>query len=328
MKKWKIDFTICLICLGLSGCGKTDIPVEEATFPTNQTASNSEIATEINQASNEEVIDEKVTELVMYQRFLGISDGETVSAIVDKDFYGCDEGFKSTYNQDTASLFDLREYIDLNYLQFFEDGNKNPTVSYAYIDCGNDGKFDLAIKFSGLNIYEPDDDSFAVFVVTEREEQLYLTFSYACWARSYTEMNNAGYITGDGSAGAGDHILETAILDQNAKYHNIYKAEELGGWWISYLNSEAYQNIFGDEEPDIRVIKYTIDDKDICLYEAVEEGSEISDLSKQYIDECANAGIIWVSLEEVENMIHNNEKKYSISDDILSAQEPAWIILE
>ena len=47
---------------------------------------------------------------------------------------------------------------------------------------------------SAQNIYAPDDDSYAVVVISENSGQLYVTAEYECWARSATSIYSNGVI--------------------------------------------------------------------------------------------------------------------------------------
>lgn len=341
MKKEKMCMIVGMMCLALCSCGKNDtnvinntevIDAETIQLPGAKNeemdqesgATQEELQTQGQTEPQVQTMDENVSELEMYQKFLGLAGEDKIFATIDSDWYERDQLGKNG----KVDLQGIKDYLVYEYLQWSDKENKELTVSYAYIDCGNDGKNELAVKFTGIDIYSPNDDSFAVYVFTTRGNELYLTYSYECWARSYTEMNSLGFISGGGSSGAGDHIDENGVLDADGKYHNIFILEELSGWWINYINDTAYQDIFQGDEPEIYVDKYQIDDNEYCTYGVYEEGTEISEMSKKYIEACAEAGTHWVTDEEIENIIREKEKQLGVTEEIKAAKNFEWILID
>ena len=73
-------------------------------------------------------------------------------------------------------------YLLSELLELFKDQywgmQETPKVEYAYIDCGDDGVSELAVRFVGMGIYEPGDDSTLVYIIKEIDEKLELCYCY------------------------------------------------------------------------------------------------------------------------------------------------------
>lgn len=332
-KQW---IAVLLIGFLLTGCaGKTKEAsdmVENAQ--TEESGSVEQVLSSEENESNlitEKVNQDAVDAIILYEKFLGLQESDTeISASMDELYESNNEGLGYTFESgDTLTFSDLKDYINSAYLEVRGAGENEFIVSYAYIDCGEDGKNELAIKFTGLNIYDVDDDSYAVFIVTERDKELYITYSFSCWARSELSLNTYGYCTGGGSAGAGDYIYNAKILDENGRCQSIYEAEELSGWWVNYIHEESYNKIFSeDQEPDMFVAKYHVGEEDVCTYGMYSETEEDDELNQMFIEECEKAGIVWRSQEEIDEMIENRESAMGISASTKKGEYPEWIVIE
>ena len=103
---------------------------------------------------------------------------------------------------------------------------KTPTVEYAYMDCGNDGVEELAVRFCGTERYSKGDDSTIVFVVKEKGDKLEMCFAYETWARSDSTLNYCGYYTSAGSGGASIHGWDVGYIDGTGQYIFVQAGEE------------------------------------------------------------------------------------------------------
>lgn len=334
--KWIIGVLVgCLLC----GCSNQKPEIVDATdiiqIQDNDTQESSQ-ANVIEQKTPQESLSIEANKdvedaVILYEKFLGIQESDDViSALIDEKYQSDNEGLHYTFEVGDALTFqNLKEYVKSEYLETRGMEDEEPTISYTYIDCGLDGKNELAIKFQGLGINGIDDDSYAVFIISEREKELFITYSYACWARSEVSMNQAGYLTGGGSAGAGDYIYDACVLNADGVCQTIYEAEELSGWWINYINEEAYQNIFGDvEEPDMYVVKYHVGEEEVYTYGLLNEDNEEHTENQMFVDACSEEGILWKSQEEIDEMIQNRENELQVTTEMKNDEYLQWITME
>lgn len=95
-------------------------------------------------------------------------------------------------------------------------------MEYALIDCGGDGKKQLALRAYGLGIYSADDDSDLTMIFDERGGNITMTYAADSWVRSETELYDNGYVFGSGSGGAGTHYVWEGIIKADGTYHKTY----------------------------------------------------------------------------------------------------------
>lgn len=201
-------------------------------------------------------------------------------------------------------------------------------IQYAYVDCPdnpNTEQKNLLLKFVGLNIYSQDDDSYAVFVLSENAGKLSITYEYECWARSATQAFQNGILNDSGSAGAGDHYSGLSALLSDGSYTSIYNLEDLGGWWTSSVNETLYNEVF-DENTEVNLIVsiYTIGNDRYYLYDMSYCSEEEIPMCETYIDRCrAESGINWSTEEEVETAIQNRCAALGIDYQLTESQKEA-----
>ncbi len=199
-------------------------------------------------------------------------------------------------------------------------------AQYTYLDCPDSDAGNLLVKFSGLEIYSLNDDSYAVYVITEKEGQLYLTDSYECWARSDTRACKNGLLTLFGSGGAGDHYEGISAVLTDGKIAEIYGAEILTGQWAGYVGNDAmYNEVFADNMDIIfAVMIYTIGDKRLYTYDLSECTDDQISICETYINRCRDeVGIEWVTEDAVQEAVRERCSLLGVSYDALSQQEEA-----
>lgn len=124
-------------------------------------------------------------------------------------------------------------------------------VEYAYLDCGADGIQELALRLKGPFV---DQQSELTLIIKEMDGRLQLIHAFVTWSRSFTEINEYGFLTGDGSNGATNHSSDAAYLDADGRYQFGYYLEE------EYdLNAFAWSNGYENTNVSDIVGKY-------CMY--------------------------------------------------------------
>lgn len=220
------------------------------------------------------------------------------------------------------TLQDMLEQIGYVYLEYSEKDTVS-RIEYAYLDCGGDGVEELAVKFVGLDIYYPDDDSDVTVVISCENGELELIYSRESWARSGTTINYYGCIYTGGSDGAGAYYEELEYINAEHVVQTICEVENLGGWWVSYVSDEAYQQVFGNggTEPNMELRVYDINGSAYHVADLDEDsGQECWD----YIALCQAEGKVFVQEEEAENLLRQRVGELGVKEEWLSDNELYW----
>ncbi len=163
-------------------------------------------------------------EVAAYEEFLTGKRTASVAhnAYIDVSYIG---GFLNNYAAGGAdeglSIDDLTAKITDEMLEA-RGNSKIGRMEYALIDCGGDGKKQLALRAYGLGIYSEDDDSSLTMVFDEQDGNIILTYAGDSWVRSDMELYDNGYVFGSGSGGAGTHYAWEGIIKADGTFHKTY----------------------------------------------------------------------------------------------------------
>ena len=231
----------------LTGCSKdkennpTPVTIESVSASESEASSENGSDTSSDASvSSEENGSSEVASTEANKESTSASEGKTSSTEAGKERY---EAFKNgtekvfitmdseytpySVSIDPATGYTLEELTAL--LQEGYEMSKNPLdVDFAYIDCGNDGVPELALQFTGLGIYSPEDDSSIVFIIKENDGKLNSYFSVESWARSFTTVNKYGIISSMGSGGAAEHGGYEGYVDPTGHFKEIFATWESG----------------------------------------------------------------------------------------------------
>ncbi|MDE6916126.1 MAG: hypothetical protein K2P39_04940 [Lachnospiraceae bacterium] len=258
----------------------------------------------------------------LYAQFLKIE----VGAVVDEQY--AQQGY-NVCNLESGKAYtfaELGQYVNESYFDPEHSVKSSYDLAqYTYVQSADSDARNLLIKFSGLGIYAPDDDSFAVYVIAQKNGQLYLTAMYECWARSYTEAYKNGRLSSYGSGGAGVHYADEAVILSDGRQEYVCSTETLTGWWTSYVSEELYREVFGDGEDFLfSVIIYTVGDEKFYTYDMSECTQEQILLCETYINRCSDEiGISWVNDTAVEAAVKERCAQLNVSRDALNQQDKA-----
>jgi hypothetical protein len=198
-----------------------------------------------------------------------------IEAIVKKDnVYGLKQD--ASYNINT-----MREAIEEQYLDTYGDINPKSieSVDYGFIDCGNDGALELAVRVTGNNA-EGMDSVQDYYIVKLMGGVFYIVDWYESYYRAWGELNKYGIFHMSGSGGASLMVESYERANADGVHEFIYSAEhELAmGDPVIYgyeLPSDAelpedyprYAEGFGDNER----IKYSFAPYDYTFKEGTPE---------------------------------------------------------
>ncbi|MDE6621294.1 MAG: hypothetical protein K2K74_12565 [Lachnospiraceae bacterium] len=292
----------------------------DETAQSEENAERQEPEAEIVSKDNIENVQNNENPQDLYMQFIN----NKVSAIIGND-YSQDEYRIFNLEQGKSYTFgELSQYVNQSYFDpEYSEKTSYDYAQYTYVECPDSNSKNFLIKFVGLNIYSPDDDSFAVYVLTENNGQLYLTDGYECWARSYTEQYRNGLCINGGSGGAGDHYVGMAVILSSGRITDIYGAEILSGWWTSYVSGAIYNEVFaGNEDVLLNVSIYTIGEEKYYLYDLSECTEDQIALCETYIGRCRDeAGVNWAADAELEEAIRKRCSAIGVNYDTIGQQE-------
>lgn len=263
----------------------------------------------------------------LYEQFLH----NDIQVAVSSNYPGNDYGSPVVQGGETYTLAELGQRVSAYYLDpEYTDKTSYDSIKYAYVECPDNAaeEQNLLLKFIGLNIYTQDDDSYAVFVITEDDGQLYLTDGYECWARSASIASADGALRTSGSGGAGDHYDGLAVILSDGARTPVYDAEILSGWWTSYVNDAIFSEVVGDDAvlENFVVAIYTIDGTSYYQYDMSGCSEEEKTLCESYIARCRDEqGINWVTDEVIQDAIRNRCAALGVDYGITELQpEVMW----
>lgn len=247
------------------------------------------------------------------------------------------------------TLSEVTEVLAKHYYEY-SDKTEIDSIEYAYIDCGMDGVEELAIRFHGMELYGPEDDSTLVYIIKDVEGRLELCYCYESWARRSASVNEYGYYVSAGSNSASNHSTEYGVIDKNGDWKYIaYVEEEANIFALVYpeelsripavAEEKSYDGIIAFDTirfkeytdadsyagvvPEGEVYSFTVYDDN---YEDITEPSMYTDsVYKEIFDE---AGVNVYSDEEIEAMMREHEQKAGLTDDIRGGSEIVWSTLE
>lgn len=314
-QKTAITALLAASCIGiaLSGCAAEKETTDEQNAGQEITAEDMQFP--------EPVPDESAEDDSLYEQFLNNNVTATVTL---PDYMEPVFGKGSSYTLTELGTRVSQFFLDPEYT----DKTSYDYIQYAYIDCPDTTDTtdkNLLIKFVGLNIYTQNDDSYSVYIISENNGQLYVTGEYECWARSTTTACANGTLKTSGSGGAGDHYVGLSVILSNGKNTSIYDAEELYGWWTSYVDAGIYNEIYGeDTESNLIVSIYTIGNNRYYLYDTSQCSEEELSQCENYISRCRDeTGINWVTDEEIQTAIQNQCSTVGIDYSITESQDEA-----
>ena len=244
-------------------------------------------------------------------------------------------GYNTENDADGDGGYSLSDVIE-GFKEQYYGMQEIPAVEYAYIDCGNDGVKELVVRFVGMGIYEPGDDSTLVCVIKEIDGQLELCHSYETWARSETTMNQYGYLTSGGSNGASNHGFRAGYIDSVGQWNYLYYTEEEAD--INQLAmDERLKNIPAvaanrSYDGNIYVATTTFEEmlsaEDYLnterFYTYYVDGAEDVYQDGVYKEIFDEAGVKFYLPEEIDAMIQEKEASFGIDEEIKNAPEISW----
>ena len=293
----------------------------------------------------------------LYEKFLNNEVPVTIDSHVDQGSY-------FTFQNYDGNEYTLEELVNLIIADYIGEDDFIKIwldkIEYAYIDCGADGEPELALHIDTPASME---DWNEYIVIKEFDGKLKTVYSTVAWSRSYTYINEYGYIYGDGSGGASSHSFDKSFVDGDGKLHFIY-ADTTELMWISEEENELFGNGMNYEFSAEEVAKYSgeyiqfdfyFDQPDADDYEShivrsygkVADEDDILDSESGYRGYCYceleddesiydENSPLWkclggenvYTLSEIEKMIADKEAEVGLTEKIKNGAEADWKELE
>lgn len=220
-------------------------------------------------------------------------------------------------SQTDYTIQDILARVKENYLEYSEK-EEISGVKYAFLDCGGDGKEELAVKFEGLDSWG---DGALTIVLSCGGGQPEVVYSYDSWSRSYAEVNYYGCVSGGGSSGAGDHFFDMKFIDADGSVYSVYEAESLGGWWMQDISATAYQEAFGDRDPSMETVIWNINEQVYYLAYIDEDDAQ---RCQRFIELCQQEGKTFIIVEEADILVGQRMQELGISEEWIEGNELSW----
>lgn len=210
--------------------------------------------------------------------------------------------------------------------------DKISRLQYAYLDCGNDGIPELALRFEGMELYSADDDSDLTAVIVYENGNLFCRYEAQSWARSVTDLYYYGYAPGSGSAGAAHMVGEETLLDTAGRPHtlcrwNAFLSGEIAAMTPYYAEkydiSSMYHSVFREMEPvcEGELDYYEIGGEEYFSFSTEGEPGE---REKQFVELCRQAGMKFPTTEELEQYKGSILTALELDQNCLERKEPDW----
>jgi len=262
--------------------------------------------------------DETGAEAAAYEEFLTGKRNACVSNKIyaDTSYIGKSLTDK-TEEENSFSLNDLIMEITDEMAQARGSDCHIERMEYALIDCGNDGKKQLALRAYGLGIYSENDDSDLTMVFDFNDGTLSMVYAVDSWARSDNELFKNGYVSGGGSGGAASHYVWEGIIKADGTYHKSYDCHTETGQGLYEMSScwEVWDENDSDGFP-AEFGEYWINGDTIYSYYILEDTTDAEKkIIMDYIkDNESRLGIRFLTSDEAWARVEKNRSALGITE--------------
>ena len=262
----------------------------------------------------DEEIDEEIDEETAYRRFLHLEEGDIVANV--------DPGLTLGYFADDVSKTgDTLTFAELKELMSKDDVGDaiDSEVYYTFVKGGS--RKILVVKFESEDVPVSEN----VFLFCYYEKQLHLSYSYASWDRSTSQLHKSGYYYSQGSSGAGESMEKYGYIDAAGKIRDVYSVSTLYEEWIGlHTDQEIFEKVYkkykGEKKP---LDMYTIGE-DVYLSFEVPEGESLSEEDQKFILKTSSLGFKWLIQDEVKALIAERNEELGLSEEFYSSKDVEW----
>ena len=259
---------------------------------------------------------------MVQNHFTSYLNNETKAVCNEYTIYGSGTDYIECMHE--GDRFTLEELID--------SLNTNPStlsVQYTYLDCGVDGKPELALKITGLDIYSEGDDSYAFYVFYDNGTELELAFCNAYWARSGMNIYQYGYLTEYGSGGAALHYYDEYLLDGRGDLMVVANVIEMGDYYAYDLEVQDIFNEMGMSADDSSIgtaVEYILGEKKYLLFAYNENvAPNLYNTNEKFLALwCHNLSFTRVEADNISIYMDNRRTELDSTRMSFEEKEPEW----
>ena len=273
----------------------------------------------------------------------------------------CDNSDYNDPNGIASAEYTLQEFTEVLKTSYaFGDSSDSSIkingIQYSYIDCGNDGKKELALSVDISN--EGLGEGYSQkFIVAENAGKLAIVYSEDEGLRDSISINEYGVVTKSGEDGFGSDTYGEIFFDSEGNVHYVYSVYAQAGFYNEASGGSVWFNDaehmipagLGIEADNLVFFRFDFNDasgnntESICSYAKMAEVGELRDYYtwgldfsddsiytdayplKQSLD---GEGITVKSLKEIDQKIAEKEATDGLTEEIKKGKAVEWQPLE
>lgn len=218
--------------------------------------------------------------------------------------------------EDGFTLDELCQYLSDDFEA--EDGDYI-SKSYAYVDFGSDGNYELVFRYQLGSIHT------VYFVFSAESGSVELMYSADDGERWSTNLLDNGYVDSYGAGGAGDHSGTVGGLDEKGA-KQTFKTEQIVyyGFQIAFVpKDDDFNEVINtwaeaDEKRQGEAIYYAVvhvGDNYYYCYDLAEDNGDISDEDiQELVDLAAENDIDIIDYDEIDDIVSDYQKELGMED--------------
>ncbi len=211
-------------------------------------------------------------------------------------------------------------------------------IEYAFLDCGNDGSSELAIRIETPSSMKGNTET---IIIKEKDGKLETIYSDWGCEKSRIFINEYGYIYGDRWSGACCVKFDKAFLDAGGKYHYIYSnyVDSCAMPYVSFeflfdKDGDSYVTVYAmvdqaDKPDDNAEDEFELGYKGYCFSDwSIIHNDSLYEKSGKIYEHFEQRGLLsaedLVTINELDKMIAEKEKKEGLTEEIKSGKTIEW----
>lgn len=199
----------------------------------------------------------------LYEKFLANEEVLYFDKVIDSsqemDFLSFSGIDKSEIKNKPFTLSEMLQLVCESEAKAYWEEMEPKSISYAYIDCGMDGKKELVVSFDDMG---ENMDSTDLFVISSLEHKLQVVYCDSFGYRSSGEINENGYYIKAGSGGAANSFSEGIYINAEGDVLLDYSYEHIFSVWGLFIPDNYDFEAVAEEQgigDSIEIERYSFD---------------------------------------------------------------------
>ena len=212
-----------------------------------------------------------------------------------------------------ALLEDLIKQID----EYFCEDDKIESFQFAYIDCGKDGKSELAVQFP----IPPKKGGKLVLVIFYDNGELFCRYAFETWSKYGVHLYEYGMVTWCGEE-AGNPFYGEEVLSSDGSVCSVYSYSTN---YLDEVQEKIKEKVFGQKNLFFYTVIYRIEDKEYVLLKNMDQVDprQWRRLCNLYEQEYGSL----YTKDEIDYLIQEYKKAIGIQEECFEKKEPDWQFL-